>query len=361
MFKGNKFNKQYLNLNDLTKEVLDYDMYSFGKTRDGIVNKVLQEYMEEADASISLRLQERRTQLYSLCEHIDESAERLIEKILSQYEEELIDKVSREEKPVYNKREDSRYKYVRIQDKNAKRIYDNEDCQESDYYGEKAGKYIKAVLEEYAEKPFHERESIMLRRSLSFIQSAIDTKTQLLITTGGTKYIVRPYKIMKDEQNRYHYLVGKSKRYATEKEIREKRAKGEAPEDEQIVSFRISRIDESELATFKRGSGKITHFDEEAIKKKLSKNGVMFLLAQAETVRLKLTNTGYNKYMSRIYQRPVLKDVDGSGLYEAFCTFRQIHNYFFDFGEDIEIVSPIVLREAFHERYVRAASIYEDK
>lgn len=361
MFKGNKYNKQYLNLTSLTKDVLDYDMYILGKTRDGIVNKILKEYMDEADASISLRLQERRAQLYSLCDHVDESTELFIEKILSQYEEELIEKSSRDEKPVYNKREDPRYKYVRIQDKNAQRIYDNDDCQESVYYDEKAGKYIKAILEEYAEKPFHEREYIMLRSSLNFIQSAIDTKTQLLISTGGKLYIVRPYKIMLDEQHRYYYLVGKSMRYETEKEARERRKRGEAPEEESVASFRLSRIDESDLKTLKRGSGKITYFDEQDIKKKLSENGVMFLIGQAETVKLKLTPAGYNKYMNRIYQRPVLKDVDGSGLYETFCTFRQINNYFFDFGEDLEIISPIELREAFHERYLKAAANYEDK
>ena len=359
MFKGNKFNKQYLNLTELTKEILDYDMYTFGETRDGIVNRILSEYMEEADASISLRLQERRLQLYNLCDHVDESTEAYIELLLSQYEKELVTNAEYKEKPVYNRRDDPRYRYVRINDDNAKRIYNTNYCQESEYYDGKAGRYIKAIIEEYARKPFHERERIMLRGSLSRIQSHIDSETKLSLITNGKKYSVRPYKIMLDEQHRYYYLVGFSSVYETEREKKEKRERGEPLEKEHVVSFRIARINEKDIKTVKDHSGHIKYHEREFIKAKLSESGVMFLVGEAETIHLKLTDSGYNKYKTRIYQRPILKPLDEPGLYETVCTPRQIHNYFFDFGEDLEIISPIELREAFLKRYINAAENYQ--
>lgn len=360
MFKGNKDNKQYLNLSTFAKDILDYDRYNFGLAREGIVNKILYEYREDADASIALRLQERKSQLYDLCDNIDESTEIFIDKILSHYEKELIGKSSPAEKPFYNKRDDPRYKYVRIHNQNALRIYNTNYCLESAYYNDKACNYIKAIIEEYAKKPFYEREQIMLKRTLEFLQSAIDSGYHLAIKINGKKYEVRPYRIMLDEQNIYHYLVGKSFSYETDAERMMRKSKGEPPPHQDIVSLRVSRLKLKDMRFIKdkERTTKITYFEEQDIKKKISESGVMFLLGHAVKITLILSENGYNKYMLRLNQRPALKALEDPGSFETFCTFRQFHNFFFDFGKDLEIISPVELREAFCKRYKDALANY---
>jgi len=198
----------------------------------------------------------------------------------------------------------------------------------------------------------------MIGSKIRFIQSAIDSNTILKITiSNGKCYRVRPYLIALDEQHRYHYLVGMSKPYESDTSLRKKAAEGIPTPEEKVASFRISRI--IDVQERKDHSGKIRFYDEKELKKRLATSGIMYAVEEAETVTFKLTESGLEKYNSRFNQRPRIKKISEDNIYEAVVTNRQIHNYFFDFGADIEIISPLYLREQFITRYQDALSNYQ--
>lgn len=53
---------------------------------------------------------------------------------------------------------------------------------------------------------------------------------------------------------------------------------------------------------------------------------------------------------------------DDKWILKFICTDEQIKNYFFQFGQNAEIVSPATLRQEFAEHYRAASRIYyEDR
>ena len=209
MFNGNsEGHKQYLLLSPFAQDIVEYDAYIFMEkpSRDGFINEIITKYMDKADASISIRLEEKRNQLLSLGNSRDESFIDIVEMLVNQYRDDLISKMD------YGN--GKRFPSVGINKENSARIYNNPDCSESDYYGDKPGVYIRAIIEEYTRLPFSERERVMLSTKINDIQAAINTKTMLKITLKNQKtYYVRPHSISLDEQHRYHYLVGMARAY----------------------------------------------------------------------------------------------------------------------------------------------------
>ena len=55
--------------------------------------------------------------------------------------------------------------------------------------------------------------------------------------------------------------------------------------------------------------------------------------------------------------------IGGKVFYELEfdCSYRQISNYFFSFGKDAEIVSPLRIREDFIKKYSEALEIYRSE
>lgn len=351
MFVGNKGQKQYLNLSKLAKIIIDFDSNAYMEKPEvaGFINMILDKYMEKSNAAISIRVRERKAALIEMISgEKSEEISSLIDKVMKEYEEGL------KNASVYPKEKEQ--VYFRINDNNFNKIY-TPYCKESDYY-KKGGDFIKAVIEEYARLPFHVREKIMLQDKISKLQKAINNSASLNITTHDKAFIVRPYKIMLDEQHRYYYLVGMARHYTTEREEKEIKARGDCIEEEKIVSFRIARI--KKIIQRAKPSGKIKAYERPRIEKKLEKSGVMYLIGDAETVVLRLTDAGLSKYKIRLNQRPAITLIEQPNVYKCKATRRQIHNYFFDFGDDLEIISPSDLRDEFYQRYRNAIKIYEN-
>ena len=114
------------------------------------------------------------------------------------------------------------------------------------YYEGIPGRFLKAVIEEYARKTPYEREEILLRDIVEELQSCIDAQQLVVVTLNGSnhvRYEVRPYSICSDPGCNYHYLVGMTRKAGTDNSDR-------------VASYRLSRIN-----TIRRShsiSGKIT-------------------------------------------------------------------------------------------------------
>ena len=126
MFVGNKDQKQYLNLSKLARDIIDFDSFSYMEKPElaGFINMILDKYMEESNAAISLRVQDKRAQLKSIVlNQTDENLDDFIEILIEQYKDNLI------KGSVYPK--DKEQLYFRLSNNNFNKIY-SPYCQESD-------------------------------------------------------------------------------------------------------------------------------------------------------------------------------------------------------------------------------------
>lgn len=217
---------------------------------------------------------------------------------------------------------------------------------------------ITFILEQFALLPLSEREKIYCYTQYCIINKVID-KNELLIVNlfSGKIYEIKPYSIRIDENTLSYYLIGYSRTKGTEKEF-------------ESHSFKLSRIKkcrschkESEL--FPKEIKLIKEINEKFgsayIIGNLAKNDI-------EKTVVRLTKKGYEKLYLRViaYQRPIPIaepkpiDIGGKMFYDLTfdCSHQQIRNYFFSFGVEAEIISPIELRKKFADEYKNVITHY---
>ena len=341
--------RQRLNLSQSAADVLENDRYEFLERPSfaGIVNQVLRTFIEDSDASVDNAMRRRRAELDGILADVPEGSAKkaAISALLERSREELFIAARRHPRGETHT--------FRLDQDNYQSIQEWRDV--SDCYGGRPGLFLKAVIEEYAEKPLYEREAIMLRDRMDELEACIEAHQLIVITlkgnapgkSGPNRYEVRPHSIEHDPGFNYHYLVGYSRRAGTEG--------AETP-----ASFRLSRI--VSIRRSHARSGKVTAEQKREITKKLQTDGVQFLLQESEPIRLKLTGRGKQMYESQGHLRPPFarreKREDGSWLYEFNCTQTQAEYYFFKFGADAEVESPPGLRERFRNKYLAAAERY---
>ena len=219
-------------------------------------------------------------------------------------------------------------------------------------------------MEEYARKSVFDRETIFFKDTFEKIETALSRdKTDRRILrfkyeTASGQIItchVQPYGIVGDPAVQYHYLVGLSK--------------VEGSDDYSLASFRISRIQDDTIIEHAKsyGSGSIPESKRKAISAKIEANGVQFLMADEEIIRIQLTPAGLQMYNTMHYMHPASSSVrsierqeDGSVIYEFSCTRRQIEYYFFKFGKEATVLEPTDLVEKFKGQYKDALAQYEE-
>ena len=209
-------------------------------------------------------------------------------------------------------------------------------------YGGSPGKLIKSVIEEYAEKPFTERELIYYRETVEKINANRDNK--LRVVTGKQTLFVKPYAIMADKQSTYNYLVCFA-------------AISTEPDTYKPSSLRISRI--RSVSALPDSKFNFTIFEVDEIKNALSKKGVQFLRGELCNVVVELSDIGKQLYNTMLFQRPNVISTDGNTC-RFYCTEKQADFYFFKFGAEAKIIEPISLRKEFMERYNQAVMTYKD-
>ena len=159
----------------------------------------------------------------------------------------------------------------------------------------------------------------------------------------------------------YNYLIG----YARPAASFSGTADGEALS---LESFRLSKIQRVEIDRHqKAGSGKLSPEQRDRIKESRAKHGTMFIADEDKIheIIVRLTDEGKRKYINQVHMRPS-QCIDGkrnsgesSDIYIFKCTIHQAYAYFFKFGSDAEILSPLSLREQFKQEYIKAVEIYE--
>ena len=233
---------------------------------------------------------------------------------------------------------------------------------EFDFASHKAFKkrtVITCILEQFVALQLSEREKIYCYPQYHTITEVIDKNEILLVSlSSGNEYEMKPYSIEADENTLSYYLIGFSK------------PKGSGNEFE-CHSFKLSRIKEcrsrhkestlslKEAKTAKDISEK---FGSAYMAKNLTKKDI-------EKTVVRLTKKGYDSLYLRIiaHQRPIpiaepeIVEIDGEQFFNLIfdCSHQQIRNYFFSFGAEAEIISPLSLRERFAIEYKNALNRYQ--
>jgi len=217
------------------------------------------------------------------------------------------------------------------------------DSPDAQYYGGRFSRYLRAVLEEYAAKTVYQREAIYFDPQMRLIRAAAVNGELLRIRLKkGSSFEVRPYGVLGDRQETYHYLVGLSRPDGTR-------------EPEKPYNFRLSNIVKLEVS-FRR-SGRLTKEERDKIEDRIRSVGVQFLGQQQETICIRLTEDGRQNYGRQLHLRPAAREraeVD-DGLYRweytFYCTEFQAKAYFLKFCGDAKVVAPQSLRETFAQEY----------
>jgi len=343
--------KQSINLSDEARNIIEQDKAAFGsKSISGFFNRVILNYYEDADATLSRTWQRKYEAFYDDFMEAPENDEaqkqfRANLKKLSTEQRQTAAKlladnaVQKLKEGVIDKYPKGTGKKFRINNELLLHLTESSQCSEDKAYGGHVGRYLKAILEEYARLPYYRREQIYYAQWFADIENAIAAKKRLQITTSrNEEYVVKPYRILTDSQSTYHYLV--------------------AWHDDtgRAWPFRISNI--RKLKQRKTGSGKITAEEQCCIEEALQKKDVPFMGEDVCTIRVKLTEAGIGKYNTILHMRPCYDSIETGSIYVFTTTIRQAQYYFERFGPDAKILEPKELAQQMQKWHLKAAQQY---
>ena len=335
-----------LSLEAYSTILADMDIFQNENNLDGFINKILMNYKEISDASISLAKERERNKYISWiktasgAEKISAEDSACLERLVEGYTKELTIKMNSYKNGVQLK--------PRINNEN----YDDLKLgtpafQEEEYY-RREGKYIKAILEEYALLTFYEREGVFFKDIIDCINEAIAMGNVLKLKYVNrkqqqTQIAVRPYKIASSPLLQYHYLVALPADTETNKDI---------------LVLRVSRITESKKLS---RTSHITIHEQKHIDEVIRTKGIQYIVSQDSEIKVALTEQGYKLYKSILYLRPkytsITKDKE-KWVLTFMCAEEQIKNYFFQFGKEAIVLFPDNLKQWFLDKYTDAVNTY---
>ena len=341
----NTENKLRIPLSAYAAQIIDNDCLAFSKKRTTLINLIIMNFYQYADCSISLRLRDFRNELEACISNKKQNKD-----IINRF----VDGRAKALSALYAKKKPIDVNWQITLNKRVKEFLtqDTYTCEER-YYGQRPGRYVRSLIEEYATLPYHQREEIVCKELFDAISIGIKGHYILNLTNiKGSHFSIRPYIIETDPLSMYHYLIGYSvpTTNSSEKNVIENPA--------QVISVRISRLVNVEIQFFQ--SGAITEQEKLQIKKELKEKSVQFVSGKSSTIKVRLTEEGIKKYDTQLHLRPIPigKDPTDDHIYLFECTEAQILYYFFSFGKDAKILEPSSLAEKFLLNYQRAVQQY---
>lgn len=153
----NAENKLRIPLSVYAAQIIESDCISFSKKKTTLINSIILNYYHSADCSISLQLIKYKEQLSHCFSASDQKKnELIINKIVSGKAKELQNK--------YAKRQLADVNWQITLNKKVKELLTMDPhSQEEEYYGDKPGHFIRALIEEYSRLPFYQREEIIFK------------------------------------------------------------------------------------------------------------------------------------------------------------------------------------------------------
>lgn len=322
-----------------------------------LINHIIKNYIETADASIAHRLHEKYqefSKMFPPSQYDTDSRNKIIKELQNHEEKRLL---------MLKKQ------YLSSELKKSKKFYLKNEVKEllihamkngEDKYYKRPGQYLTAIVEEYVHKPYLERERIFCADLIQEIDSCIRKKKSLNVTTTSLKhYYMFPLRIETDPMSMYHYVIG----YSVPKESVPDYASEEEKEkiflsNKKACAFRLSNISVVEDTPLNNCT--LTKTDISELNKKVKQQGIQFLLSSPDRIRVKLSEEGVQQYSQNFHLRPQYTSIiEEENIYIFDCPADQIKFYFFKFGEKAEILDPPELRAYFQNEYQKAFMQYQ--
>lgn len=354
-------NKQRINLSAHAYAVMAQDASLFFSTRpnktetggipSGILNHVFYHFRESAESSIEEALLIRRQTLNAVLETMPSEAgkQAAITLLLREYQNDL------EKKRDIRLAKKGYSLSFRIDLPNLRELSTEMVRKEGTHYQDKVGLYWKAVLEEFCELSYAEREMVYQKEYWNSILSAIARKKKLKLVLRSTYqaaagnsniWYVRPLSILQDSEKMYNYLTGMMR--------------SDLDSDWKCGAIRISSIVSCKE---QESYGGITLEEKRTIEALIRQNGVQYLSSgrQTEKIQVRLTKQGIELYHRILHLRPLFTNRHQEGdawIYEFDCLPWQAETYFFKFGKDAVILTPTALAESLRKKHKDAWEAY---
>lgn len=325
--------KQHINLSEHAYSVIKNDMAALHiQTPSTFINKIISNFASIAKSSLSLS-SDRYTKSNCSCFSPAPSKEEMI--VLKQFEESYSSHIK------HDFQDKKHTLKIHLNSTSCKLLF--KTCTEELYY-QNAGSYIKSLVEEYAQKPYFEREKIIAKDTFDTINKAIKYKKFLKLDSNGRKGIkVKPYKIATDNMAVYHYLIGYE--LMTKKTYKS-------------FSCRISNI--QNINNTQRSSF-ISIAKKKALDLEIQNKGPQFMSDDVTEFKIYLTDDGIRLYNRILYLRPNYTDVSkDKHIYTFKCSPSQIEYYFFKFGADAVILAPKDMHDKFLNMYKGTLNNYQN-
>ena len=352
-------NKQRINLSDHAYNILINDKNVFSsddtskdlehKITSDIINQIFLNFKMRAKSSIAYRLAERRAELNQLLSALQLNTDQniVVDALLQRYKEELITETA------FFLKEKGHSLNIRLHDASIEYLVLHEGKDEAEYYNDNIGLYLKAVIEEYANLPYIEREKIFYKQNYETMLLGKSDGNMLKLTMKKPVMIegvkktniiyVKPYDVLPDNGRLYNYLAGNCSQNK------------EGPWRPQSIRLTsILKCEHTEKHSPLRNKAEI--------KEQLRTKGVQYLSSEVanERIVVQFTPKGEQMYKTMLHQRPLYTfRQEGEGIYEFNCTRRQAEVYFFKFGQDVKIIFPEDFAQFFYCKYESAARQYE--
>lgn len=357
-----RVHKQRLSLSERAITVINNDAIEFSddpveQNQTHFLNRLILNMYPVAESTIADAVAKRRSEICNLLKTNDQDP--AVDKMVRLYTNELMENAN--ERAALDKDEPISFSFNKeLIQLLVNHVLDDTlvlSCYES------LNRYLKALLEEYASLERHKRELIYFSDLVKEINVAIgdpthDRKPQKLkvILKPRTSrdgvvsqkiYSFLPYAIVPDKGGNFNYLVG----YAQE------RISPTVSLEKQETTIRLSNIESARVTA---EYSFISKDDAKQLKSDISKHGGALKVGQVETVTVKFTERGLDQFHRIIHLRPnSYRQTDDKLIYEFNCTSFEARAYFFQFGPEIEILSPAPLRDSFAREYKKANAIYE--
>ena len=344
----NTENKLRIPLSGYAANIIESDCFSFSKKKTTLINSIIINSYQNAVCSISLRVNDLKNELSEYIKNTRSlNSKELIDTIANEHSKELVNK--------YAVRSNSDVNWQITLSKRVKELLTEDTLSsEEKYYNQKPGRYVRALLEEYATLPYFMREKIIFKPIMQNIEIAINCQYALKLTNQyGAHFFIKPHSIKTDPLSMFHYLIGYNidhPSFTSETTASDKYS--------QVAGFRISRLLSADIQYYT--SGKLTNNENETILKEIEAKGVQFLVGEKNIVQVWLSNEGIKRFSTQTNLRPNLlrKDNNDEHIFYFDCTEVQILFYFFQFGCDAKIINPPEIKEIFMKKYKEAYELY---
>ncbi len=209
--------------------------------------------------------------------------------------------------------------------------------------------YLCRMFMSYCEKPIYERERIIYREKVDFLEEACREGREIsFATTTNPNFIhhVIPYEIVYGAEEMFNYLLCQEYINNTRRN--------------EAVSYRLCRINRP---SYSRSSGSM---DANVISylEMMKKYGPQYAITEEIETCVRLSPAGQRTYRVIYFGRPTAdkteRESDGSILYYFHSAHNQLFRYFIRFDPgDVEILYPNSLREKIYQHYADAMKTYE--